>query len=248
MLPLSLSSVHLWCCTVFSWSLVQRLQFGELGDKIFAVMWSQKLSLGYPTYIAYDRALLPDVGFSSSHHLHPSQNYLFQALNAGLRSNSEAMWEDELKNKITIDSNHQPLRFEKEIIQPAVESEGKFTRLFFFFNQTGRQAPIFASVSHQTRLDTRSKARRPIKEGIKGRGRSGTSRNSNPAAHPLTWCNVSQMSQAVSRTQMWVRVMAWTKQQGLVLYIGSFYRAALWTEVQNRLRCVLHQAHYQRIH
>ena len=33
----------------------------------------------------------------------------------------------------------------------------------------------------QTRLDTRSKARRPIKVGIKGRGRSGTSRDSNPA-------------------------------------------------------------------
>ena len=33
--------------------------------------------------------------------------------------------------------------------------------------------------SHQTRLDTRSKARRPIKVGIKGR--SGTNRDSNPA-------------------------------------------------------------------
>ena len=33
--------------------------------------------------------------------------------------------------------------------------------------------PIFVAASHQTRLDTRSKARRPIKVGIKGRGRSG---------------------------------------------------------------------------
>ena len=32
---------------------------------------------------------------------------------------------------------------------------------------------IFANVSHQTRLDTRSKARRPIKVGIKGGERSG---------------------------------------------------------------------------
>ena len=40
---------------------------------------------------------------------------------------------------------------------------------------------VFVSASHQTRLDTRSKARRPIKVGIKGRGRSGTSRDSNPA-------------------------------------------------------------------
>ena len=40
---------------------------------------------------------------------------------------------------------------------------------------------LFVTASHQTRLDTRSKARRPIKVGIKGRGRLGTSRNSNPA-------------------------------------------------------------------
>ena len=40
---------------------------------------------------------------------------------------------------------------------------------------------LFVAASHQTRLDTRSKARWPIKVGIKGRGRSGTSRDSNPA-------------------------------------------------------------------
>ena len=40
---------------------------------------------------------------------------------------------------------------------------------------------VFVAASHQTRLDTRSKARRPIKVRIKGRGRSGTSRDSNPA-------------------------------------------------------------------
>ena len=40
---------------------------------------------------------------------------------------------------------------------------------------------LFVAASHQTGLDTRSKARRPIKVGIKGRGRSGTSRDSNPA-------------------------------------------------------------------
>ena len=48
-------------------------------------------------------------------------------------------------------------------------------------SQKARSAPIFVAASHQTRLDTRSKARRPIKVGIKGRGRSGTSRESNPA-------------------------------------------------------------------
>ena len=41
--------------------------------------------------------------------------------------------------------------------------------------------PVFVAAFHQTRLDTRSKARRPIKVGIKGRGRSGRSRDSNPA-------------------------------------------------------------------
>ena len=40
---------------------------------------------------------------------------------------------------------------------------------------------LFVAAFHQTGLDTRSKARRPIKVGIKGRGRSGTSRYSNPA-------------------------------------------------------------------
>ena len=47
-------------------------------------------------------------------------------------------------------------------------------------SRTGSGA-VFVAASHQTRLDTRSKARRPIKVGIKGRGRSGTSRDSNPA-------------------------------------------------------------------
>ena len=45
----------------------------------------------------------------------------------------------------------------------------------------GALCHIFVAASHQTRLDTRSKARRPIKVGIKGRGRSGRSRDSNPA-------------------------------------------------------------------
>ena len=35
---------------------------------------------------------------------------------------------------------------------------------------------VFVAASHQTGLHTRSKARRPIKVGIKARGRSGTSR------------------------------------------------------------------------
>ena len=53
---------------------------------------------------------------------------------------------------------------------------GNYVRLFWNY-----YSHIFVAASHQTRLDTRSKARRPIKVGIKGRGRSGTSRDSNPA-------------------------------------------------------------------
>ena len=62
-----------------------------------------------------------------------------------------------------------------------------------------KSVPIFANVSHQTRLDTRWKARRPIKVGKKGRGRSGTSRDSNPAglccssAH-LVQCELDEVS------------------------------------------------------
>ena len=62
---------------------------------------------------------------------------------------------------------------------------------------------IFIAASHQTRLDTRSKARRPIKVGIKGRGRSGRSRDSNPAcqccssAH-LVQCDRMQDSSLMS--------------------------------------------------
>ena len=48
---------------------------------------------------------------------------------------------------------------------------------------------VFVAASHQTRLDTRSKARRPIKVGIKGRGRSGTSRDSKSyQAFLIIWC------------------------------------------------------------
>ena len=50
---------------------------------------------------------------------------------------------------------------------------------------------IFVTASHQTGLDTRSKARRSIKVGIKGRGRSGTSRESNPASHWPTKCKLT---------------------------------------------------------
>ena len=52
----------------------------------------------------------------------------------------------------------------------------------FLLNELRQErAVVFVAASHQTRLDTRSKARRPIKVGIKGRGRSGRSRDSNPA-------------------------------------------------------------------
>ena len=39
--------------------------------------------------------------------------------------------------------------------------------------------------------------------------------------HWLTNCNVSLMSQAVSWTQIWVQALDSTRQQGLVLYMGT---------------------------
>ena len=74
-------------------------------------------------------------------------------------------------------------------------------------------------------LDTRSKTRRPIKVGIKGKGRSGTSRDSTLARRWLTTCNVGLMRQQFHESKSgsghvcWV--IAWTRQQGLVLYIGD---------------------------
>ena len=47
--------------------------------------------------------------------------------------------------------------------------------------KNGLQLYLFVPASHQTRLDTWSKARSSIKVGMKGRGKSGTSRDSNPA-------------------------------------------------------------------
>ena len=86
---------------------------------------------------------------------------------------------------------------------------------------------IFVAASNQTRLDTRSKARRPIKGGDKGRGgqkRAEARALLVYAAHRLTWCNVSVMRQAVSRTQMWVRarmpVYGLNLTRGLVSYVG----------------------------
>ena len=86
---------------------------------------------------------------------------------------------------------------------------------------------IFVATSHQTRLDTRSKARRPIKVGIKGGGgreRTETWTLLVYATHWLTWCNVSPIRQAVSRTQMWVRarmpVYGLNETRGLVPYMG----------------------------
>ena len=55
--------------------------------------------------------------------------------------------------------------------------------------QTEIDLPIFVAASHQTRLDTRSKARRPIKVGINGRGsreRAETRTLMVNAAHQLT--------------------------------------------------------------
>ena len=74
--------------------------------------------------------------------------------------------------------------------------------LYFFFYW------LFVAASHQTGLDTKSKAQRPIKVEIKGeegRERTETRTLLVCAAHRPTKCNVSQMSQAVSRIQIWIQ-------------------------------------------
>ena len=58
-----------------------------------------------------------------------------------------------------------------------------------FVDNIFKRSLLFVAASHQTRLDTRSKARRPIKVGIKGRGgweRAETRTLLVNAAHQLT--------------------------------------------------------------
>ena len=83
---------------------------------------------------------------------------------------------------------------------------------------------LFVAASHQTRLDTWSKARRPIKVGIKGRGRSGTSRDSNPAglcgssAH-LVQCESDKASSFMNPN------------------VGPGTYAGLWLELGSKVYC-----------
>ena len=58
---------------------------------------------------------------------------------------------------------------------------------------------LFVAASHQTRLDTSSKARRPIKVGIKGKEKLETSRDSNPAAHQLVLLMLGSTASGVFR-------------------------------------------------
>ena len=62
--------------------------------------------LGSAACVAWCRVLFPDVRSSSSHPLDPSQYYLLQAIDVGLRVESEAMWEYEWRHKVTITRDH----------------------------------------------------------------------------------------------------------------------------------------------
>ena len=83
-------------------------------------------------------------------------------------------------------------------------------------------ACLFVAASHQTRLDTWSKARRPIKVGIKGGVRSGTSRDSNPdglccsSAH-LLQCEPDEASSFTNPN------------------VGPGTYAGLWLELDNKV-------------
>ena len=87
---------------------------------------------------------------------------------------------------------------------------------------SAKNLSIFANVSHQTRLDTRSKARRPIKVGIKGRERSGTSRDSNPA---VLCCSSAHLVQCEP-----------DEASGFTYpNVGPGTYAALWLELDNKV-------------
>ena len=112
------------------------------------------------------------------------------------------IWKAPPKISVNVDKLLQQAR----AISQQVQEKGLFRGALI--KPKEKNVPIFANVSHQTRLDIRSKARRPIKVGIKGRGGrewAETWTLQVYAAHWLTWCNVSLMRQAVSWTQMWVQ-------------------------------------------
>ena len=79
--------------------------------------------------------------------------------------------------------------FQKLIIFVSISLPGRcryraISPVFTPLRQSTRESSsryLFATTSHQTGLGTRSMIQRPIIEGIFGRGRSGTSRGSNPA-------------------------------------------------------------------
>ena len=87
---------------------------------------------------------------------------------------------------------------------------------------------LFVAASHQTRLDTRSKARKPIKVGIKRRGEVGNEPRLESCWSMLligslgamwAWWG-KQFHESKCGSGHVCRVMAWTRQQGLVPYIG----------------------------
>ena len=95
----------------------------------------------------------------------------------------------------------------------------------FYSRTTEPQLIVFASAFHQTGLDTRSMTRRPIKVGIKGMAKSGTNRDSNPAGlcRSLTHevqCESNEPSRFMN-PNLGPGTDAWTRQQGLVLYMGD---------------------------
>ena len=95
-------------------------------------------------------------------------------------------------------------------------------------NALERRRGLFVAASHQTRLDTRSKARRPIKVGIKVGGKVGNEPRLEPCWSVLLIGSLSamwawwgkQFHEPKSGSGHVCRVMAWTRHQGLVPYIG----------------------------
>ena len=80
---------------------------------------------------------------------------------------------------------------------------------------------LFVAASHKTRLDTWSKARRPSKVGIKGRGMSGTSWSMLLIGSLVAiWALLHKQFHEPRCVRHVCWVMAWTRHQVLVPYIG----------------------------
>ena len=121
-----------------------------------------------------------------------------------------------------------------------------FITLTYRYTWQTRPSSLFANVSHQTRLDTRSIARKPIKVGIsggEGRKRAEARTLLVYVAHRLTKCHVNLVSRSLSKgINNAARPPGDSPAENgslTALSLSLFiFGASIWTKVQNGLRRV----------